>query len=534
MIYIELLGGLGNQLFQIFCGIAYSFENKIAFKINNNKPDKVSPLDNISLRPTYWDDFLINLSKFTYNNNINLPVYREQGFFKYTKIPYINQDFKLFGYYQSYKYFENEYEKIIRLIGLEERKLIIKEKYINYFSNKTPISLHFRIGDYVKNLAMHPVLDIEYYIKSINLIKSKLDNFEDNYYILVFGELKDKEKIEQNIQRINVEFPNLEILICDYNIIDYEQMLLMSLSKHNIIANSSFSWWGAYFNNNSEKIVCYPSLWNGSTNETQDLFPIKWNKIIKEYDNIEIIVITEKEFSKFFFDYKDVKLVFVENFDKNFYKIKNNCKNTFRNGFWQMTSYRFYILYIIMENLDLKNIIHLENDVLLFDNINKIKFHTYSKILITMDSNNRCIPGIMFIPNFNLLKECCNNFNQSYNDMQNFALCYHKLKILDTLPIISSDFEFSFNDINKNYNFYNCIFDGAAIGQFLGGIDPRNNPNNTIGFINETCIVNYSKFKFIWEKDENNNLIPYILINFKKIRIINLHIHSKNLKIYII
>lgn len=257
-------------------------------------------------------------------------------------------------------------------------------------------------------------------------------------------------------------------------------------------------------------------------------------KNLIKFGNKNIIVITEKEFSKFFFDYKDVKLVFVENFDKNFSKIKNNCKNTFRNGFWQMTSYRFYILYIIMENLDLENIIHLENDVLLFYNINKIKFHTYSKILITMDSNNRCIPGIMFIPNFNLLKECYNNFIQSYNDMQNFALCYHKLKILDTLPIISSDFEFSFNSINKNYNFYNCIFDGAAIGQFLGGIDPRNNSNNTIGFINETCIVDYSKFKFIWENDENNNLIPFILINSKKIRIINLHIHSKNLKKYVL
>ena len=117
--------------------------------------------------------------------------------------------------------------------------------------------------------------------------------------------------------------------------------------------------------------------------------------------------------------------------------------------------------------------------------------------------------------------------------MQNFALCYHKLKILDTLPIISSDLEFSFNDINKNFDFYNCIFDGAAIGQFLGGIDPRNNPNNKIGFVNETSIVDNSKFKFIWETDVKNNLIPYILINLKKIIIINLHIHSKYLKKFI-
>ena len=101
-----------------------------------------------------------------------------------------------------------------------------------------------------------------------------------NNYILIFGELNDKEKIEEHIKTIKNEFPNLEILICDYNIEDYEQMLLMSLCENNIIANSSFSWWGAYFNNNSEKSICYPNIWNGSTNEIRDLFPINWNIII--------------------------------------------------------------------------------------------------------------------------------------------------------------------------------------------------------------------------------------------------------------
>ena len=280
MIYIELMGGLGNQLFQIFTGISYSLDNKIPFKINNYKPDKVSPLDNISKRPTYWNSFLINLSKFTYNISINLPIYREKTLFEYSKIPDIRQDFKLFGYYQSYKYFENNYENIIKLIGIEERKQIIKEKYSNYFINKKPISLHFRIGDYVKNLAMHPVLPIEYYIKSINYLKNKNNELEKNNYILIFGELNDKEKIEEHIKTIKNKFPNLEILICDYKIEDYEQMLLMSLCEHNIIANSSFSWWGGYFNNSNEKIICYPNIWNGSTNEIRDLFPINWNIII--------------------------------------------------------------------------------------------------------------------------------------------------------------------------------------------------------------------------------------------------------------
>lgn len=280
MIYIEIMGGLGNQLFQIFTGIAFSLEYKIPFKININKPDNVSPLDNTSLRPTYWGNFFINLSNFTYNNNINLPIYREAVFFKYSKIPKIDQDFKLWGYYQSYKYFENQYESIIKVIELEKQKNNIYEKNKSLFiGNKKPVALHFRIGDYIKNQKVHPIIDINYYIKSINLLKSKLKDFEDKYYFLIFGEINDNEKILNNVNRIKNNFNSIEIVVCNYNLVDYEQMLLMSLCEHNIIANSSFSWWGAYFNNNIEKIVCYPDVWNGSTNDTEDLFPENWNKV---------------------------------------------------------------------------------------------------------------------------------------------------------------------------------------------------------------------------------------------------------------
>jgi hypothetical protein len=273
------MGGLGNQLFQIFCGIAYSFENRIPFKISANKSDLVSPLDNISKRPTYWSNFLSNLAPFTYQNDLAIPTYIEKTHFKFNKIPVINQDFKLYGYYQSYKYFDSQFANICKIINLTNQQAQIYEKYKLLFDGvKKPITMHFRIGDYMKNLAMHPVMPIEYYIKCIHYLKSQLVDFEEKYYLLIFGELCDNEKIVNAIESIKKSFA-IEIIICDYAIPDYEQLLLMSLTSHNIIANSTFSWWGAYFNVNANKIVCYPSIWNGSNNNVKDLFPNSWVKI---------------------------------------------------------------------------------------------------------------------------------------------------------------------------------------------------------------------------------------------------------------
>jgi hypothetical protein len=281
MIYIEIMGGLGNQLFQIFCGIAYSFENKVPFKINATKFDTLSPLDNISKRPTYWSNFLNNLSKFTCKNHqFAIPTYIEKIHFKFTKIPLINQDFKLHGYYQSYKYFDTQYTNICRLINLDNQKVEIYEKNKPLFSlPKKPISIHFRIGDYVKNQTMHPILNSNYYINCITYLKSKLNNFEENYYLLIFGEPCDNEKIAHTIEIIKNIY-SIEIVICNYEIPDYEQLLLMSLCSHHIIANSTFSWWGAYFNNDFNKIVCYPNIWCGASNDVKDLFPKDWIEIL--------------------------------------------------------------------------------------------------------------------------------------------------------------------------------------------------------------------------------------------------------------
>ncbi len=276
MIYIQLMGGLGNQLFQIFCGISYALENNISFKIVKNKGDNVSPLDNKSLRPTYWHNFLYNLSKITCDN-INIPIYKEPHF-TYNKISFINTDFKINGYFQSPKYFENYYKSIIEIIQLDKQKTEIKEKYKEYFNNNKIISLHFRIGDYVKEPDIHLILNTKYYIDALKIILEK-DNTCDT--ILYFNEEQDNNIIKNMIKDIEKLYPQLNFIQCNTNIQDWEQLILMSLCLHNIIANSTFSWWGAYFNSNLKKIVCYPNVWFGPkcNNSTHDLFPENWVKV---------------------------------------------------------------------------------------------------------------------------------------------------------------------------------------------------------------------------------------------------------------
>jgi hypothetical protein len=253
--------------------------------------------------------------------------------------------------------------------------------------------------------------------------------------------------------------------------------------------------------------------------------------------NNDITVIIDNEFIPLLNKYTNIKIISVESLLDNYDNIKSTFISTFRNGFWQLTSLRFTVLYQYMKIYDIKNIIHIENDILVYKNLDNFIFHDTSKILLTLDCFNRCIPGIMFIPNSDILNMCIASFDSNMNDMQNWANSYKKFpEQLDTLPIfISTDDTTELTLLTKNFKHYNLIFDAAAIGQFLGGIDPRNsNVVDTVGFINETCIIDYSKYKFDWVKDDNYDAYkPCIIIDNNKYDVINLHIHSKNLKKFI-
>lgn len=277
MIYIQLMGGLGNQLFQIFSGIAYALKHNIPFKIINYKHDKVSPLDNTSLRPTYFKNFLQNLSQYTCDN-INIPIYNEPQI-TYNEIPYISEDFKLNGYFQSSKYFYSYKQDIIKLIDYSKYKQAVINKFPLITRSKT-IALHFRIGDYAKIPLYHLILPISYYIQSLTLIQSMHKN--NTYNVIYFYEKQDRETINTHISQLKHIFPNMTFSEAPDNFVDWEEMLLMSCCNHTIIANSTFSWWGAYLNENADKIICYPNRWFGPESHiiiNKDMCPDNWHKI---------------------------------------------------------------------------------------------------------------------------------------------------------------------------------------------------------------------------------------------------------------
>jgi len=264
---IHVMGGLGNQLFQIFTLISYSLKHKRPFYFEKSAPSRED-------RPFYWNNFLKSLAPFL-KDGIQIPVYREPNF-HYDELPLINQPIKFFGYYQSYKYFEEHKHSIEKFIRLEEQRDNLKNNYD--FTDL--VCLHFRVGDYINLQHHHPLMPVEYYSMALKQLIDKTK--KDNWNILYFCEDNDINYVNEKVDSLKNDFPNLSFQKIDSKYQDWEQMLIMSLCQHNIIANSSFSWWGAYFNKNIDKKVFYPSKWFGyaqGNKKTDDLFTNNWIKI---------------------------------------------------------------------------------------------------------------------------------------------------------------------------------------------------------------------------------------------------------------
>lgn len=257
-ISINTMGGLGNVLFQVVTTYSVSKRDNMLLLIDPTNHHGAH--HGIS---KYTNNILRNIP-FS-NESLNFTGYGEQGH-HYIEIPKFNSDTKLIGYFQSEKYFKDYREDVLELLSPTNDILTkLNDKYSDILKNKTT-SLHVRRGDYLGLPDFHPVLPIEYYRKS-------LETINDNSTVLIFSD-------DIFWCKSNFDFIDDKIFITDLE--DYEELYLMSMCNNNVIANSTFSWWGAWLNKHTDKKVVSPKVWFGeklSQLQTNDIYCENWLKI---------------------------------------------------------------------------------------------------------------------------------------------------------------------------------------------------------------------------------------------------------------
>jgi hypothetical protein len=299
MIIVKLIGGLGNQMFQYALGRHLALINNTSLKLDltqleerpndNNYTFRNFELDKYNLQAQiatkkdiaffFPNGFITKVTFYRVMKRLRLiGIINETGFEFHQEILSTRKSVYLSGYWQSEKYFSS-------ISGIIKQDFTIKgylltdifnsgrlKDIISKISQTNSVTIHFRRGDYVTDPLIkehHGECSPDYYQRAISFIKTKtkLPHF------FLFSDDSDWLKIN---------IPLTESFTIIENNEGFLDLYLMSLCKHNIIANSSFSWWGAWLNNNSEKIVIAPQKWfaNDETNkQTKDLIPDKWIRI---------------------------------------------------------------------------------------------------------------------------------------------------------------------------------------------------------------------------------------------------------------
>jgi hypothetical protein len=287
MIIARLIGGLGNQMFQYALGRHLSIKNGTTLKLdiselittnenmdttirnyelnNFNIVDKISSNDDVLFVRQNKSKFLKIIKKITpYHLRA---VVREKDLSYDKKILTIEDkivDKYLDGYWQTELYFKEIREQLLEDFSLKNEISDLIVEISNKIKDTESISLHIRRGDYVKRYSdYYHIQSIDYYLKALKIIK----DMHPNSKVFVFSD--DIEWCEDNL---NLQ---TETYFVKSNK-SFEDIYLMSLCDHNIIANSSFSWWGAWLNNNPDKICIAPKKWFNDKKLKNNIIPEKW------------------------------------------------------------------------------------------------------------------------------------------------------------------------------------------------------------------------------------------------------------------
>nr|WP_235891709.1 alpha-1,2-fucosyltransferase [Flavobacterium gawalongense] len=290
---IKLQGGLGNQMFQYAFAYILAKKNKDIITIDKSFFERVEKKSGFTPRKFELDIFNHNFTKASkidllsfqhlsiFNKvkkklGFNYPkIYNETSFGFQQSALNLKSPIHISGYFQSYEYYIG-YEKLIKKIfsfSIDKLDQVNKELNLT-IKGKNTIAIHIRRGDYVNDEITeqyHGSCSLEYYLEGIKLLAS-----EKKEYTLVFFS-DDSVWVKKQFENL----PYSKIFI-DYNTNEnsWKDMFLMSSCNHNIIANSSFSWWAAWLNENPEKKVIAPKEWfKAKKIDIQTLLPTEWIKL---------------------------------------------------------------------------------------------------------------------------------------------------------------------------------------------------------------------------------------------------------------
>ncbi|MCX2575931.1 alpha-1,2-fucosyltransferase [Pedobacter sandarakinus] len=275
MVIVKLQGGLGNQMFQYATAKAIAdnrlyldndFLNEHRFSNDQftGRKFELSIFKNITFKmPNQISKYFTKMgiryfSKYIYQSENN-------EFIDFKAIKEAN--LYLDGYFQNENYFSSIRTRLLAEFKFPTMSAINDVIAKEIYQDPHAVSVHVRRGDYLKPAiqAFHGILALEYYYQAKNEIEKAINS--PNYYIF-------SDDIDWC--RENLRFPGAKF-VSNLSSAGWEDMYLMSCCKHNIVANSSYSWWGAWLNTNETKIVVAPKKWFVQT-ET-DIVPNQWIKV---------------------------------------------------------------------------------------------------------------------------------------------------------------------------------------------------------------------------------------------------------------
>jgi hypothetical protein len=289
MVIVRLIGGLGNQMFQYAAGFRLSRVHGVPLKLDisgfQDTPSRDFSLQNFDISGTVASrNELAWLVKWPSRNRLVWQMTRRLGFSPCTmvherhfhfddEVLHLSGNVYLSGYWQSEKYFADIAEEVRAQFTLKsplgDRDLALLAE----ITSTNSVSLHVRRGDYVSDPVVskaHGLCSIEYYTAAAELIASKLKS----PFFFIFS-----DDPEWSQQKLRLRWPTT-FMPSKGPANAHTDLRLMSSCKHHIIANSSFSWWGAWLNQTPDTIVIAPSRWfNEFKADTRDLLPESWVKL---------------------------------------------------------------------------------------------------------------------------------------------------------------------------------------------------------------------------------------------------------------